>query len=453
MGKASTLARYTFFTQAARDGSNVAASSEELVNCFAEQAPGDARTKLAIRAVPGEVQFANYGQSLVRAAALASGKLYVIAANTLYSITSAGTVTSIGAVGDSEQTTISGNGTKVAVASAGVYYVWDGASLTTPVGGAVTNVGSVCFSDFDTIITELNGKKYEWTAVANPETRNGTYFASAEARDGNIIRGEVDQAQLYLFCENHIEIVRNTGIAGSGRYRRLTVIDQGLKAYNLMARARTGIFFIGVDDTAYLLSGNSMSPVSTPAVQTDIMNSNPTACYYYEFRGHKFCVIRFANAPAWVYDITTQLWHRRQTGVARGPWGLQRMVRAFGEYYGFDDTGNVVVMSDVQTDRDATLARVMRGKPLDLEGQRFSVSEWEFMCGTGTVDAQVMFRWSWDGGQTWVGPKVSTLGPVGAYGRQALFNGMGRGDQFTPEFTVTDNADITFYSDSRVRLT
>ena len=47
------MKRLTFVAQSARDESNVAASAERLVNCYAETAPGDARTRLNIRSVPG----------------------------------------------------------------------------------------------------------------------------------------------------------------------------------------------------------------------------------------------------------------------------------------------------------------------------------------------------------------------------------------------------------------
>lgn len=456
------MPKYTFFTQAAKDGSNIAASSEELINCYSEQAPGDARTRLTVRSVLGEVDFADYGQSLIRNADIAVGDMWAVAANSLYQIETDGTVTNRGAVGDSLETSIAGNGTFVTVVSNGAYYVWDGAALTTPAGGAFSSYGSVTFSDYDTILTELNGRRFTWTATAAPATLDALDFASAEARDGNIVRGTVDRSQLYLFCENHIEVWRNTGLSGAdrpSRYARLTVIDQGrgLKGYHLIARDSFGIFFVGNDGVAYIMSGNSMTPVSTPAVHTDIADGTAVSCGYYEDRGHKFCVLWFTDRPAWVYDITTLVWHRRQSGVDYADWNLRRMVGAFDGWYGFDDLGNVVSLERVNADRGLPLKRIMRGKPLDLEGQKFSIAEFEALCSVGESTlgsaATMMLRWSWNGGQTWLGTKEASLGDLGDYDTQARYYSLGRGEQWTPELSITDATDVVFYSDARVKIT
>lgn len=453
------MAKYSFFTQAARDESNVAASSEELVNVYPEQAPGDARTRIVLRSVPGEVLFADIAETLVRAAATATSKFYAVAAGNLYEVAEDGTVTSRGAVGNSLETTISGNGTNVCVVANGDYSVWNGTTLTNPTAGAFSEFGSVTFSDFDTILTELNGRRFQWSDTADPTTLDALNFATAESRDGNIVRAEVDRAQLFLFTTECVEVWRNTGVAGSSRYRRLTVIDQGrgLKGYHLLVSDAFGIFFVGNDGVAYILSGSGVMPVSTPAVQSDIEDGDPTAAFYYEDRGHKFIVLKFSDRPACVYDITTQLWHRRQSGVTRGAWGVERMAGAYGRWLGVDAYGAVVEMDRTNTDRGMPLARIMRGKPIYMEGNKFSVAEFEALCSVGESnigrDAEIMLRWSRNGGKTWEGTQVGSLGDLGDYDFTVNFYGLGRGESFTPELSCTDATDVVFYSDANVRLT
>lgn len=452
------MAKYTFFTQAARDESNIAASSEELVNLYPEAAPGDARTRIALRSVLGETSFATIGTPIIRALETANRKLYAISAGSLYEISEAGSVSTLGAVADSENTSISGNGTSVCIVSGGAYYVWSGSVLTSPGGQAFSSFGSVTFAAYDTILTELDGRRFQWSDTADPTAFNALNFATAEQRDGNIIRATVDRAQLYLFTEVCIEVWRTTGASGATRYGFLTVIDsgRGLKGYHLLARDAFGIFFIGNDGVAYILAADSMTPVSTPAVQTDIEEGNPTSCYYYEDRGHKFCVIRFSDRPAWVYDLTTQLWHRRQNGVERGPWGVQRMAFAYGKWTGADDFGAVVQLNRTNADRDQTLKRIMRGKPTYLDGDKFSVKKFEVLCSVGESnlgrDAEVMLRWSWDGGQTWESPDTASIGGFGDYGAEAEFYALGRGTQFAAEVSCTDATDVVFYSDAVMEL-
>ncbi len=424
------------------------------MNVYPEQAAGDARTRINLRSVLGEVVLADIGEPLVRAAAVAVSKFWTVAAGNLYEVAADGTIMNRGAVGNSNETTISGNGVNVCIVANGDYSVWNGTTLTNPTPGAFSNFGSVAFSDYDTILTELNGRRFQWSDTADPTTLDALNFATAEARDGDILRAEVDRAQLFLFTEECVEVWRNTGVAGSSRYRRLTVIDagRGLKGYHLLASDAFGIFFVGNDGVAYILSGSGIAPVSTPAVQSDIEEGSPSAAYYYEDRGHKFCVIRFSDRPAWVYDLVTQLWHRRQTGISRDAWGIQRMATAYGKWLGIDDFGVVVELSRADSDRGMPLARIMRGKPIYMEGRKFSVAEFEALCSVGG-GAEIMLRFSRDGGQTWSEPQVESLGAIGDYERQVRFYALGRGESFTPEVSCTDAVDVVFYSDANVRMT
>lgn len=218
-----------------------------------------------------------------------------------------------------------------------------------------------------------------------------------------------------------------------------------------------GIFFVANDGAAYILSGSGIQPVSTPAVQSDIAEGNPTSASYYEDRGHKFCVVRFSNRPAWVYDLTTQLWHRRQSGVETAAWGIQRMATAYGKWIGVDDFGVVVEMQRTNSDRGMPLKRIMRGKPLYMDGRKFSVAEFEALCSMGESnigrDAEIMLRWSRDGSQTWEGTQTASIGDLGDYDKQARFYGLGRGEIFTPELSCTEVSDVVFYSDANVRVT
>lgn len=455
------MPRYTFFTQGAKDRSSAASSPEELVNCYAEIAPGDGRTRFLVRSVPGEVAHANVGSGVMRAFAPAGDYLYTVSGGSLQEIREDQSVITLGAVGNSLEASISGNNGNVTVVSGGTYYVWNGSSLTTPSGAAFTSFGSVAFMDYDTILTELNGRRFTWSDTADPSTLDALDFASAEARDGNILRAVVDRTQLYLFCTTHVEVWYNTGASGANRpsrYQRLNVIDtgRGLKGYHLVAQDDFGVFHIGNDNVAYITRGTGAQAVSTPAVQTDLAAGTATACGYYEDRGHKFCTILFSDRPAWTLDLTTSLWHRRQTGPVTGEWRARRIAGAWGNWYSADDFGDIRKMHGF-TDDGYALSRIMRGKPLDMQGRDFSVAEFEVGCAVGETDigrdAEVMLRTSWDGGKTWSAPDTASIGDLGDYDVRASFYALGRGDQFTPEVSITENAEVPMYSDARIRVT
>lgn len=472
------MPKLTLFTQSALDGSNEAASPENLINCYVEQAAGDARTRLTARSVLGEEIFGNIDDTLVRAMERVGDYIFVAANGTLYRVEIGGSTTTIGSIVDSENTTISGNtGLYVTVAAGGSYYVWDGTTLTSPSGGRFSGAGSVTQMDFDTIITQPDGREVEWTTNADPTTRNALYFRTKEGRPDKVLRAVPFGRELYIFGTESTEIWQNTGVTGASRYQRLTggLLDQGIKAYKLVKGFDSGIFLIGNDNVAKIIRGTLFEPVSTPSVQTDIDESEPVRLDYYEDRGHKFLCIVFSDRPAWVYDMTTTLWHRRASGTEFGPWDCKGIVEAFGSFRLISETGAIKTMvrnnqdiigggSDFSNDFNddfgggtlGVLARRCVSKPLVMDGNKFSVQKLQFLSRVGETslgrEAAVMMRVSWDGGRTWSQPETMSLGDLGDYDQTAEFRALGRGEQFAVEFTVTDPADIQLYSDAYVEV-
>ena len=456
------MPKLTLFTQAAKDDLNEAASTENLVNLYAEAAPGDARTRLVARSVLGEALFAKLSDGLVRAVERVGEHLWVVANGSLYRINSMGTVTDVGSVTESVDTSISGNtGNYVTIAAGGDYYVWDGITLSQPTGGAFTAVGSVSQMDFDTILTEKSGRKVEWTTNANPTARNALYFRTKEGRTDKVLRAIPFRRELYVFGEESTEVWFNTGATGSARYSRLAggVIDQGLKSYNLVRAFDSGIFFVGNDNIAKITAGTQLMPVSTPAVHSDIEQSPPTRVDYYEDRGHKFCVVVFSDRPAWAYDLTTQLWHRRCTGVDLDAWDCKGIAEFSGAFRIVGGVGEVKTLTRNNADYSSgatTLKRRVVSKPFAVDGRKFSVQKLQPMCRVGKSDlgrdAEIMLRISWDGGLTWSQPETASLGDLGDYDVQTEFRSLGRGEQFAAEFSVTDAAEISIYSDAYVEI-
>jgi hypothetical protein len=103
------------------------------------------------------------------------------------------------------------------------------------------------------------------------------------------------------------------------------------------------------------------------------------------------------------------------------------------------------------------LLRIMRGKPIYMDGKKFSVREFEPLCSVGESnlgrDAELMLRWSRDGGQTWEGPQTASAGDLGDYATEVKFYALGRGEQFVPEVSCADATDLVFYSDAIAELT
>lgn len=458
-----------FTGQSRSDSDFRTADTSQLINCYREPMDGE----YVIKAVPGTAQFVDLQSVFMRALETVGGDIYAATGGALFKVESLGNLTNLGAVADGD-TTIAGNNGKVAVAADGTYYVWNGTSLTTPTGGAFTAAGSVEFLAQTTIITEKNGRRFQWSAVADAESLNGLDFATAEGRDDNILRGVMVNGNLWLMKEASCEVWYPTAsgfsrIAGG-------VLDTGLKAFGLVAKFDGGAFFVGDDGIAYITNGAGLQPVSTPSVETDISQGSPERCFYYEDEGHKFCAINFGDRPAWVYDISTGEWHNRAAASGSGSWRVVESVKAFGFWHVGTDTGRILRLGRFNVDIDGPLVRRMTSKTL-ITGKNTTLSRLEIYGRAGEAVAggdityciggfgfvltdndglalfdsvetgterqpQVVLRMSRDFGNTWTEEKWRSWGAVGKYASRVEWRSLGRARQHTAELTISDPVEL-----------
>lgn len=476
----------TFISQSSRSADNIAFSPERLINAYAEMGPQNAKGQLLIRSVLGQTTFASLGVSVIRAVGVVNGVMYAVGSGNLYSVSSSGTVAILGLVQDDPVTTIDGNGTSVTIAAGGVYYVWDGSTLSSPVGGAFSSEGTVTYIDQRTIISEKDGDRFEWTDLADPESRQVLNVATNESRNDNTLRVLADRRELWFFGEESTEIWYNTGQAGADAFERINggALDTGCLGALLSVKMDNGIFFIGDDRVAYITQGMQLMQVSSPPVNQAIEASTPTHCFYYEDRGHRFCVIRFDDRPAWVYDMTTQLWHERSTDVTHEAWEVVTTVKAFGKWYAATNVGDIYEMTRGNADVNYPLKRTAISRNLYMQGNQFSVSEFELLCRVGEsgkttieqvpltdmfgenitdmfgaviyveedveTDPKVAMRISKDSGTTFGSEILRSLGNVGDREQRVIWRALGSYRNFCIELSFTDADNLTFYSEANV---
>ena len=319
-------------------------------------------------------------------------------------------------------------------------------------------------------------------------------MATAEAFDDNLLRAVALAGNLYLMGTRSIEIWALTGAAGADAFERLGggVIDRGLKRKGLVTVFGEGAFMVGNDGVAYILSGAALQPVSTPSVETAINQGDPTHVFYFEDEGHKHCVIRFSDRPAWVFDLATGEWHERAEGLGLDAWSIFSMCQCpTGRAFGIDATGRVRRFLRSNQDMGETLVRQATSMVFDMQGPRFRVKDIEAQCragfsslppiatlvstlwtadGTVTVDgiaisadglagsdtvmvpqpARITLETSKDGGITWGPPKSRSAGSAGQYLARPKWRSLGQFRSLTLRFTIADAAEIPLYADMRM---
>jgi hypothetical protein len=482
------MPRVSFVDQSAQDQDNIAANPARLLNLYPVPLADaeNARTVYALKSVLGQAQKDNIGNFPIRAMGRGNEKNWLVGNGRLYEVSALGIVTDRGAVADDVNTTIAGNQSLVTIVSGNNYYTWNGTTIAQPTTKTFTNVGSHCYIGGFTVITEKNGKRFQWSAIGNAGSLNALDFASADKVDDNILRAVEFRGNLLLFCQTSTEIwsLDPDAPTNARRFFYSDITNTGLKDFNLFVRFDDALFFVGNDNRAYLFG---QGVVSNTSVETSLAQNTPTHCFYYEDEGNKFCVIRFSDRPAWVFDITTGLWHERAEGGGFIRWRATCSVRNGSKWLAGNTSGQVMEFDRTNEDINGPLFRRAVSRSVYLGDRKFQIAKLELLARVGdhnlntleeqalsvgdglalqlatdealllaTIPADERDAWvemyeSGDGGRTWKGPKTRSMGRLNDFEQRMIWRARGQYQQYTVRFDISEPADITLYADGYVQ--
>lgn len=444
--------RLEFSGQSARDSNNIQANTSRLVNCYREPVQGGGKTQHVIKSVPGTSAFSSISGVFVRAMEEIGGAVYALCGGSMHKVMPDGSALALGAVIDSEDATVSGNNGNVTVVTGGRYYVWNGTTLVEPATGAFNAFGSVDYVSNYTVLTERDGTKFQWSAVANPASLPGLNFSSADGKDDKIIRGMAIGGAYIVFKAKSQEVWYVTGESGANAFTRQAggVTDVGLKAFGLVCKIPGGGAFYVSDDGKARVIGLPQ-PVSTAAVETAIAEGKPEKCIATEDEGHTFCAIVFRDRPAWIYDMSTGEWHERAQGADLGPWRASASVKAWGKWFIGRSGGAVLELGRTNTDGGIVLPRVMVSRTMAMEDRRFVVTELACFPRTGFGAGTIELRVSRDNGHTWGAPKPRSWG-IGDFGKRMAWRALGQFRQMTVELRMTDAIECPINAEGVVNV-
>lgn len=476
------MPRIEFVGQSAKDSDNGPANTSRLINCYRQVVAG--RTARVLKSVLGTTGFADLPGVFMRAMHATGGYVHVAHGGNLLRVSSEGGVQTLGAIEDDVETFVSSNNGLITVAAGGNYYVWNGV-LSLPANVAFDRVGDCLFMNQRTVLIEENGRRVQWSAVADASDLDAADVATTEQEDDLNLRGFQVGGQLWIFKETSIERWRNTATGFS--YIPGSKIDRGLKARRLAVAVPGGVFFVGDDNRAYIAAaGGISSPVSTIAVETAIKQGTPTNCFYFPDEGSEFYVIRFSDRPAWCLNLQTGEWNERATGED-GPWDVVETVRAFDTTLGGTDLGGLYRFDRVNSDVSGSLIRTAVGNTIYNDSNRFNIPQFELRGRVGrssldqasvgvvstkglaldagggfalqaspvqiaSYEASLTLEVSRDYGETWGYPKVRPMGAFGEYNKRMVFRALGRHRAFTPRVRVSDPEELTLDAEAIVRV-
>ena len=478
------MPKIEFVGESARDSGNPAANPSRLVNFYREPVASQGRTAYVLRSVPGVQAYVDLQRIFLRAIAEVGAYVYVVCGGLVSRIDAAGAVLELGAVPDSEATSIAGNNGKVSIVAGGQYWVWDGTTLTQVPVTAVTLAGSCTHLGGYTLVSQKDGRLVQWSQLANALGMPPGNVKASETTDENIIRLMTINERVVVFKQSSHEQWQVTGQANARAFALIvgSQRETGLLDFNLVALYPNGAAFVGSDGKVHAWASGAMQPISTPAVEAALDTMLPKRIFFYERRGHGCICITFRNAPAWCYDLATGEWHERGAGVDESPWTAVDTVKQGTAWLVAYDDGRIGKFIPVPTEFGLPLRRRAVSRTL-WTGERFSVPLFELFAHVGFGrDADSIFLA--DQGTTLLGEsafgflangidprtepqlyvrfsrygvlfgleKLRGLGPKGRFDRRITLRALGQFRNMAVEVAMSDAIDVPIYADCNVEL-
>lgn len=434
-------------------------SAQRAVNCYAEKEPEDAKTTVALFGAPGLVSLVTVGLGPIRNMHMMNGVLYVVSGQRLYSVTSSLVVTDLGgSITGSAYVSIADNGTQVCIVNGVNGYIWSSTGGFQIISDPnFHSANSVTFFDNFFAFDWANTNKWFISNSQDGTTYTGTDFASAEVSSDFVLSLLNQQENMLIFGQHTIETWQDAG-AVNFPFQRISgaTIERGCAAALTPVKEDNSVFFLGDDLIYYRMNGTALERKSTHAIEATWQTySTVTDAYSFSFtfEGHKFIVVVFPTANAtWIYDISTDLWHERESwdinSQSYGRWRGTCSIEAFGKVLIGDAYSNNIgyLDSSTFTEFGNTIRMQATSPPLHEDRQRIFIStlELDIESGVGLTTGQgsapiIYLDYSRDGGRTFINlQRFNSLGAIGAYLTRCRWLRLGQAWQWVFRVHISD---------------
>lgn len=424
---------------------------------------------IALYGTPGLTAFCNLGAYPIRGLHPFGNVLYAASGNKLYEINTAGVATSLGTLDTSMgRVSFADNGTQIMLVDGTSGYIYNTSTDTFAKinDGDFPTADYVTFLDSFFIVNKADSGRFYISSSYDGTAWDALDFATAESTPDNLVLPYATYSHLYLIGEFSTEVWYNAGTAfpfqradgmtsGYGCMARFSVAKADATGNSLFWLARTPQ---GAGVAVHAQGGNVV-PISKHAQEyqwAQYSNIADATGYSYISEGHTFYVLNFPTANrTWVYDLTTNSWHERSSGLEGG--------RHLGEAYAYFNGDHLVgsyrdgiiykLKNDVYADDGASIRRELVFPHLGTDGRRtfYHSLQIDMEEGVGIesgqgVDPQAMLQWSNDRGNFYGNEHWRSIGRMGEYGQRVKWNRLGAGFSRTFRLSITDPVKVAIKS-------
>lgn len=428
---------------------SIAVEDQQAINCYAIPF----KTGVAQIGRHGTVLFSAIPGSC-RGSVKSASVTYAVFGTTLYSISSAGTATSLGTISGSNRVSMATDQTNIVIVTGhgNPGYVWDGSTLST-------------ITDADFPGADVVNHVSDYFSFSYPggwflsELGSATSYSALDfvglSGETDIITQVVDHGEVINFHADRIKVWINTGNSDFPfELNGAAIIERGIGAAASVAVDDNTVFFLGDDLIVYRMQGYTPQRVSDEGLEFALMKyinqgygSNISAAWAFTFtdHGHKFYVLTIPGIATHVINIATGLQHKLKH------WDYETFhaasyERCYDKHLIFGIGGNVYEMKHgVYNDAGKILEIKRRASVVSLDDEllHFKSLKLIFDTGHGLATGQgsnplIMLRWYDDDGRA---PRVErhlSIGVMGDYRKSVKTTGMGSARRRIFEIAQTD---------------
>ncbi len=446
-------------------------NAQSLINMYAVQDTAGGKTDLALYPTPGLLLFANASGNLVRGMLENRNTVYLVKDNKFGTLNSSGTFTEKGTLNTTTgRVSLAATFDEVLIATGSTAYHYKISTdtfSTVSDGDFPANCAWVMAQDEYFFALQPSTDTFYLSALSDGTSWSATDFASAEVKADNLVSAISLFTEVWLFGESTTEIWFNTGASFPFERQEGAFINYGCAAAHSVAVANNTCFWLSRSKAGQnvVLRADGQIPkvISTDALHQEFDTYTTVSdafAYAYQQGGHEFYVLTFPTAnKTWVYDITTSLWHERNsinTAAIAQPAYTRHRANAYAFLAGKHLVGDYVSgkifelhSSTYVDDSTRIIQRQIVTPTMSNDGKLLSVNSLElfFESGVGLSSGQgsdpmIDLEVSRDGGFTWGNVRTRSLGAMGSYRQRAKWDRLGTSRDFTFRFTVTDPVEV-----------
>jgi hypothetical protein len=406
---------------------------ERLLNLYAEPHTQAAKAPLSLRGTPGLKPWSTIGEGPIRGMRVMGGRAWIVSGDTVYEVQVNKTAVARGTIEGSGNVFMTDNAIHVAIAASTYAYAVNSDEIIT-----LEEVGlnGATYQDGYGIFSQAGTENFWISGLDDLTTIGALDFSTADAFADTLVGCISDHRELWLFGKSTIEIWQNVGDAAFPFVRAGGgFMERGCASGGSIAKGDNSVYWLGDDRRVYTAQGYQPQRISTATVERSIEQAvSPESAwsFVYQQNGHNFYLLGLSDRT-WCYDITTNLWHERQSeGLTR--WRAQHMIEFDGKILVGDYEHGQIYELDLDTydDDGDTITREIVSPPIHAGTHRVSMHELrlDLQAGVGLTsgqgsDPQWMLDWTDDAGHSWSDEVWVGAGAIGQYGRQARWHRLG----------------------------